>query len=332
MSDGNTLPVFGSLGTIPRERFQLTADLYDLGRVLDTEFLGGTYGNNIGVLTEKGDWILRGAVSPMETSTLRRERFFARILHERSSIAAPWPYLINESVDIFGWPYALMRRLPGKVLHPSLNLNWQVIGHALGQAVAKLHAIHFPSIGEWHADLDDISSPGVTAAEWLEGRVADLRERIAHTSSPLDDTSAALIDSLVADAKSAMGEFEPTYVHGDLGIGNLVGERTSQGFSFTGVFDLGGGFSGDPDEDLATPIWWPLYWGNTVASREFLNAYRIQCPARSGQEVRLRAYVLVSMLTNWEAGRRQGFAWYGKSNRFCEWALPLLEQVEALIS
>ena len=55
-----------------------------------------------------------------------------------------------------------------------------------------------------------------------------------------------------------LGEFEPTYVHGDLGIGNLVGERTSHGFDFTGVFDLGGGFVGDPDEDLATPIWWPL--------------------------------------------------------------------------
>jgi hypothetical protein len=37
------------------------------------------------------------------------------------------------------------------------------------------------------------------------------------------------------------------------------------------------------------------------------------------------------MLANWEVGRRRGFAWYGSSQRFCDWALPLLDQVDAII-
>src|SRR4051812_22860473 len=116
------VPVFGSLGAIPPERFQLAADIHGLGRVLDTEFLGGTYGNNVGIATEHGAWVLRGAVAPLESATFLRERFFARAVHERSSMASPWPYLIDESSAIFGWPYALSRRLPGQVLHPALDL------------------------------------------------------------------------------------------------------------------------------------------------------------------------------------------------------------------
>jgi hygromycin-B 7''-O-kinase len=322
---------FGSLGTIPLERLQLAADLHGLGRVLGTEFLGGTYGNNVGVATENGDWVLRGAIAPIECETLRRERFFARIVHERSSIEAPWPYWIDGSSTIFGWPYALMRRLPGKVLHPALDLNWAVIGRAPGQTAAQLQGIHFPRAGEWRADLDDIGSREVSATEWFERRVEELKQRIAPTSWALDATSTALVDGLVADAVPAIGEFEPTYVHGDLGIGNLTGERTSHGFKFTGVFDLGGGFVGDPDEDLATPIWWRLYWGNKATSRALLDSYRIQSPPRPGQAARLPAYVVVSMLANWELGRRRGFAWYGESQRFCDWALPLLDQVDAII-
>ncbi|HEX6972180.1 MAG TPA: aminoglycoside phosphotransferase family protein [Limnochordia bacterium] len=323
--------VFGALGAISPERLQLAAERHRLGRVLDAEFLGGTYGNNLGVKTETGAWVLRGAVAPVEASTFHRERFFARVVRERSSIASPWPYRIDESRAIFGWPYAWMRRLPGKVLHPGHEGNWTAIGQALGRAVAQLHEIRFPHIGEWRADPDDIVSPGISAPEWLIRRVADLRQRIAETSSPLDHTSAALIDHLVADAASAIGDFAPTYVHGDLGIGNLAAERTSHGLAFTGVFDLGGGFAGDPDEDLATPIWWPLYWRNPLASRAFLDSYRTHRPARPRQSARLRGYAAVSMLANWEMGRRQGFDWYGGSVRFCDWASPLLDQVDAIL-
>jgi aminoglycoside phosphotransferase (APT) family kinase protein len=177
------------------------------------------------------------------------------------------------------------RRLPGKVLHPALDVNWHVIGRALGRAAAQLHAIHFPHAGEWRADLDDIASPELSAPEWFELRVADLEQRIAQTSSALDATSAALVDRRVAGAASAIGNFEPTYVHGDLGMGNLVGERTSHGFRFTGVFDLGGGFAGDPDEDLATPICGRciggigLRHGHSLIAIGF-NAHRVQARRR----------------------------------------------------
>lgn len=331
-ADRSAGQAFGSLGIIPPRSLQLAADHHGLGRVLNAELLEGTYRNNVGVKTSAGDWVLRGAVAPLDASTLRRERFFARVVHERSSIASPWPYLLDESEAIFGWPYAFMRRLPGRVLHPGLEANWHVIGQALGRAVAKLHGIRFPHIGGWRDDLGDIASPGVSAPEWFKRRVADLKLRISQTSASLDNASTALVDSLVAEAELAIGEFAPTYVHGDLGIGNLVGASTTRGFNFTGVFDLGGGFSGDPDEDLATPIWWPLHWHNQVAASAFLESYRLQRPSRPGQAARLRGYIVAGMLANWELGRRQGFDWYGGARRFCDWALPVLREVDAILS
>jgi aminoglycoside phosphotransferase (APT) family kinase protein len=330
---GSTPPILRSnaLGTIAIERFQRAADRHDLGRVVAAEQLGGTYGNNIGLDTDRGRWVLRALVPPLEPDALRRERFFARTLHERSRVASPWPYLIDDSDEIFGWPYAIMRRLPGTVLHPAQEVNWARAGAALGRVVADLHAVTFPTIGEWSGDCDGIVSPGVSAAAWFQRRAGELVDRIAETSAPLDTASAGLVSGLVADALPSIEGFKPTYVHGDLGVGNLVGERLPGGFAFTGVFDLGGGHAGDPDEDLATPLWWPLYWRNEVAPRAFLESYRALRPARPGAASRLLAYVAVSLLRNWEAGRRLGFDWYGGSRTFREWALPMLDRVEAVV-
>jgi hypothetical protein len=50
---------------------------------------------------------------------------------------------------------------------------------------------------------------------------------------------------------------------------------------------LGGGFAGDPDEDLAIPIWWPLHWRNQVTPRAFLESHWMHRPSRPGQ-ARLR--------------------------------------------
>lgn len=323
--------VFRSLGAISAERFQGAADRHGLGRVLATEVLGGAHGNNVGLRTDRGDWVLRGAVGAVEVVTFFRERFFARALHGRVRLTAPWPYLVDESVDPFGWPYALMPRLPGRTVNPADRAGWLSAGGTLGRAAAELHTVTFQGIGEWSADRDDIASPGVSPADWFVARAERLVGRIARTSQPLDPASAALVDERIAGAAETIGSFEPTYVHGDLGISNFVGEPSAGGFDFTGVFDLEGGYSGDPDEDLATPLWWPLYWKNPEASRAFLAGYHDARRPRPGQAARLRGYVVVSMLTNWEFGRREGFNWYGGAETFADWALPLLQQVDSII-
>jgi aminoglycoside phosphotransferase (APT) family kinase protein len=319
--------IFGSLGPLSRNQFQRAADKYNLGHVISAELLGGSYRNNVRLITAKGDWVLRGVTAPVTLEDLRRERFFARTLYQRSSIESPWPYLLDEESGIFGWPYSIMRFLPGKVLHPAApGVDWRVVGSGLGKAAAKLHAIDFPCYGNWQPDLDKITCQYLLASEWFYARFLELKQRVAQSSSPLDPCSDSWSESLVQDALPVIDGFVPTYIHGDLGLGNLVGRRTSSGFAFTGVFDLASGFAGDPDEDLAIPLWWPLYWGNATASRAFFTSYSAERPPRPGQRLRLHAYLLMSLLTNWELGQRQGFDWYKGCRSFRDWAEPLSQQ------
>lgn len=313
---------------IPSSRqLQDIADRHHLGEVLDVERLGGSVGNNLAIRTEGESWVLRAAVSRVTAVDLRRERFFARLLSERATIGSPWPYLVDESEDITGWAYGLMPRLAGKVLHPGLQVRWDRIGGALGRAASEVHRVTFPAIGEWDADKDDIVPLGVASAERFRSRAEKMIEE-----ADLDRPSATLVTNLVDATLPAIGRFVPSYVHGDLGISNLVGARGPDGFRFTGVFDLGQGYVGDPDEDLALPIWWPLYWGNTALSRAFFAGYRGVVPARPFQTARLRGYVGVSLLSNWATGHRLGYDWYGGATSFTNWARPLLDQATDVIS
>ena len=331
MADGHQAAgSFRSLGTISADQFARAADRHALGHFLSAQPLGGAHGNNVAIRTDRGNWVLRGAVSPVDVACLLRERFFARVLSRRLHLAIPWPYVVDASTDPFGWPFAVMPRLVGDRPDPA-DEGGGPAGAALGRAAAELHTVSFPRIGEWNGDQDDIVAPAQSPGDWLMQRVDRLKASVAETSSPLDPASVALVDRRMATAVEHLGTFEPTYVHGDVTASNFVGRSTASGWEFTGVFDLGGGHAGDPDEDLATPVWWPLYWNHPQAAQAFLAAYRAHRPPRPGQAERLRGYVVLSMLTNWELGRRQRFNWYGGAEAFAEWALPLLKAADAII-
>src|SRR5208282_84586 len=58
-----------------------------------------------------GEFVFRGA--PHGPPQFPTERFFTRLLHERTSVPVPWPYRIDDSCDFFPWSYAIMPRMPG---------------------------------------------------------------------------------------------------------------------------------------------------------------------------------------------------------------------------
>ena len=58
---------------------------------------------------------------------------------------APWPYHIDDTTDIFGWPYALMPRLPGETFHHQQSeLDWAAVGEALAQAAPRIALRQIP--------------------------------------------------------------------------------------------------------------------------------------------------------------------------------------------
>lgn len=323
---------YRSLGWLTEDQLQAAADRFGLGRISGAEVLGGFNGNNLGLATQTGGWVLRGGIPPINPDTqLRRERFFARAIHERSPVPAPWPYHIDDTTEIFGWSYALMPRLPGETFHHQQSeLDWERVGAALAKTASGLQEITWQCVGEWDPKVDDIV-PIHDAAEWLQERVHRVMELVAKTSEPLDEASIDFVDTAVRGALPSVGDFTPTYIHGDFAVSNVAMSRRGDRFEVTGIFDLEAGYAGEPDENLAIALWWPTFWGRPDVGAAFLEAFRRLRRPREGQPERLRAYVVLDMLENWEIGQRDRQPWYGEARTFREWAQPLVGQIGEFI-
>lgn len=209
------------------------------------------------------------------------EQFFARQLHERTSVPVPWPYRIDPTPDIFGWSYVIMPRLVGVQLadgqiRAQLNLgDKRQIAYALGATLARIHAVTWPTSGRYspatghvepfdfapdHADPLPIPSAvpqanlllrasTMTYSEWVKARLrhhlAKAQEYNALTTTPAD---IAWVEEQLATAQvqdSLNDAFEPCLVMSDYKEGNLVLEQGRERWQVSGVFDLMDAHVGD---------------------------------------------------------------------------------------
>src|SRR5919112_6152635 len=89
------------LGPIEDGQFRSALQRLGLGEFVRAEPIAdGLFGQNVFVSSTTGEYVLRGA--PHYDWQLQSERFFARLLHERTRAPVPWPYVIDPAADIFG--------------------------------------------------------------------------------------------------------------------------------------------------------------------------------------------------------------------------------------
>src|SRR5581483_3214576 len=101
------------LGNITDEQFQKALDRFKLGKFIKAEAIPfGNFGQNVFVTSTQGEFVLRGV--PHYTWQFKNEVFMVNLLHEKTSVPVPYPYLFDESEDIFGWSYVIMPRLKGR--------------------------------------------------------------------------------------------------------------------------------------------------------------------------------------------------------------------------
>lgn len=307
---------------------------FDLGRVRRVELLAGGAGRrNALIETDTGQWILRAGVDPATLGyrsrhlsspidVLRSEQFFADAIRRTTSLRAPWPYEIDDREDVLAVPYALMPRLEGQTLWWAEERDWAAVGTALAEAALALHRPAWPAAGVWSPALGGIAAEPGRLAQRLEDHIAELFERVARTSEPLDPPSRTWVEDVVAAIEQAPEPAQASLVHGDLAIGNVGLVERAGGWSVNGVFDLEVARVGDAEEDLGG-LWWACYGGRPEYVPAFLGRYA-QDRAISP---RLRVHLVVGLLENWEYGRGHGFAWYGSARTFGEWARPLYDAV-----
>ncbi len=297
------------LGTLTAEQLQAALDRFDLGKLLDAKSApGGLFGQNVLLTTSKGGYVLRGA--PHYDGQFAKERYFSRIVHERTLANAPWPFFIERTPDLFGWSYALMPLLPGvhlsdgDVQRDLKDDDRPSLARAMGEHLALMQQATWEEPGEYDYALDDVVPLHEPFAAWFISGVRDRLAKCLEDSDATTDDDLRWVESVIERASDALTvPFTPALVHTDYAEGNVVAERTGDGWRITGVFDLGEAYAGDGEYDLARLGCWYARMSPDVL-RAFIDGYAAQRPLREQFADRIALYVLADRLIFWEYGQR----------------------------
>jgi aminoglycoside phosphotransferase (APT) family kinase protein len=312
------------LGIISDAQLQAALDRFDLGELVHAEAAQtGLFKRNVFLTTTKGEYVLRGGA--WDARDYEKEAFFSRLVHQHTDVAAPWPYLIDLSRDIFGWAYAIMPRLPG-VDVGNLDVRRQLspadrfgLARAMGEGLARLHALAWSHHGEYDPETGTIAPIQTSFAAWTIARVRDWLTRCRDASAATTDEDVAWVESIIASARSAVAvePERPTFVFGDYKENNTVAERTAGGWRIAGVFDLGGGHFGDGEADLSRALA-SYVREEPVLARAFLDGYRAKRTLRPEFEQRFVLYMALDRMVIWEYGQRNGL-WFQKGATLRAW-------------
>jgi hygromycin-B 7''-O-kinase len=248
------------LGAISDEQFSAVATRLNLGRFLHAEpTVGGLFGQNVFITTTAGDFVLRGA--PHWVNGARNDRwqftkeaYFARLLHEHTAAAVPWPMLHDEQSDIFGWPYLVMPRMPGscfneRTIVEALSYDERsAVAVALAEALVEQQRLTSPFAGDF--------DPGVTLRPYPHGNTRHVIDETrwfaasARKNGAFTDEDDRWIDSAAERALASNASRPNVYVHGDYKLNNLTVMRRGAKWVVSGLFDLHESRFGDGASDL----------------------------------------------------------------------------------
>jgi len=198
---------------------------------------------------------------------IEHEQRWLPLLSARLPVAVPVPLRVGVPSRLFGWPWSVVRWLPGQSLLQAPLPDPAATTAGLEQS---LRALHQP------APMDAPSNPwrGVP----LEARTARLHEHLHQLDGIVDRTAVLVLWDRALSVPPWPGP--PLWLHGDLHPGNLL---VSDG-RLSGVIDFGDLTCGDPATDLA------LLWMLPISIRERFTAWAGAEP--EGLRMRARGWAL----------------------------------------
>lgn len=279
------------LGEIRDELFHFALDRFRLGDFVSAEAIPyGLFGQNVFLTSTKGQFVFRG--QPRYYGQFKNERFIAEHLHKETKAPVPWPYLLDESDDIFGWPYVIMPRMRGLQLE-SRDVKSKLsavdrleIAKAMGENLAEMQKLQYPHSGLYDPATDSVlhldgtyrppweeKAPTDRAAlldatvpsekvfqRWVSSRINYFLNNALESNDPTTGRittpgDVEWIASILDDSRAALLEpFHPCFVMDDYKEGNMVAEKTHGRWRITGVFDFMTAYFGDGEADLSRPL------------------------------------------------------------------------------
>ena len=313
------------LGVLTPQQLQAALGHFGHGTLLAAEAApAGLFGQNVLLETTDGRFVLRGC--PHFPWQFAKERYFARIIHERTDIPAPWPYEIDDSSDIFGWPYAIMPRLEGTHISDDARGamdadGLRALARAMGEGLARLAAATWPVHAWWSETSGELEPLEEPYADWYIGWTRYWLEQCRAASDETTDGDVAWCESVMADARDALAvPFTPSLVHTDYQDQNIVLEDAGDGaLRVSGIFDIADMYMGDTESDLPRPFVAFHMHHAPAAAGEVVRAYHALRQPRPGFAARWRLYTLRDRLVFWEYGQRNK-VWFRPGVTLRQWA------------
>jgi len=321
----------GSLGEISGEQFDKALQKLNLGNLIKVEKVqAGVVGQNVFLTSAKGEYVFRGR--PFYEEQLAVEKFIVESLREHTNINVAYPYLIDNSTDIFGFQYAVMPRLPGiqianggEIIAELTKENRLSAARAMAAALAEMHKLTFELVK--HKKGAAVFTPPNMLQEHT-GHVELITRRLKETIAGLPGVSA-----VTDDDKIYMGDiieknigalaffYEPGFIMGDFKEDNVVFSNDDGVWKVCGVFDFAMSHFGNSECDIAR-IYAMYIDAGVEYAKEFISEYAKLNPPKEGFYKRLKIYSLAERLGIWWWAKSQNRTLWDDDIPLREWLAP----------
>jgi len=315
------------IGVIQPDQFQRALDRLNLGTFVKAEKVPyGIVRQNVFLTSTEGEFVLRG--HPFYPHQFAVEKCMVDNLHERTDVPVPWPYLIDPSTDIFGWPYVIMPRMPGLQVSDSSVKDKLVkedrvkMARAMGETLARMQEVTWDHAG-YHVDETTVKPIEPSYREWIIGNIHHGLAAAREISNITSEDIAWINDVITENAEALNIPFQPCLIMGDFKEDNVVFTCEDGNWRVSGVFDFAMSQFGNGETDLSRLYAMYINEDPNLA-KEFVRTYLRNKQPQEGFLERRKIFILGERLTIWEWAKRAKIASWDDTQSFRDWMDPYM--------
>jgi len=253
----------------------------------------------------------------------REEKVFADLLHDKTRVPVPYPYLLETDTTILGWEFVIMPRMKGINLSDDLDeadLSEEDrigIAEAQGIVLRKAQKLTNTFCGKYNFEVDKILPYETDWAVEYKKQILDMLVEVSSHNLQTPDSDLQWAGEVIEKACSEVKSFTPTFYMQDFKPGNMVVEEVNGKWQVSGLFDLMESSFGHPEADISRMCSVYLGKGGDDLAYAFINAYS---PGDvEGFVKRFPLFMLHDRSIIWKYFKSKDLEWWDKSWTFKQW-------------
>lgn len=259
-------------------------DKSDLGPVLEIKRFEQGMIND--VFSVNGRYVLKVNTAHPDLSKLEKESSIYEAL-PAYNIPTPAVVTLDETKEIVGYPFLLMRQIPGQSLESTwgnLSLETQdTLLREMGDLLGKIHNLKPQNVG-WRNQEEYLGLKKETTK-----RITKISDELL-ASKVLDTETVSKIKDFYLESPLFTKDIEPSLLHGNFGFGNIIVEDNK----IKGIIDWEWASFGHNEEELAVLLY--RVYKTDLQKEAFMDGYRKSHTISTDFDKRLLAYALLYYL------------------------------------